>query len=378
MANAMDSIDPNDLDSIDALLDEAEFESMTDSALEQEENLTDSNAGVELDSLELDNASVDSLLDDLGDDLPPKKEESPELDSTFQPQSQPRSSMSSEPERQSKTQFSEDDPDSFLEKRAAANAAQSNNKELTVTEMDSIKKLIIIFGSVAILLAAVGIGIGVWGAVSASKGLDETSFKMLEDIKVGTQHNTQKSSESGTLIKSVEKKMDALSFQLEQINADLNQLEQSKLHSLNSVADTIIDLPNGLMNDAASKVETLPKTTQVIAPQPTTVVMTQSDPGLGDKISKVSAQIVTAQARIADVNKRLKDMQDQYRTLLTSVKTVEKEVIASKVEKANEKARIAAEAEALAAEKSAPKPNGSYQYTVPGFDYNNNRDGSYP
>ena len=91
----------------------------------------------------------------------------------------------------------------------------------------------------------------------------------------------------------------------------------------------------------------------------------------------MSAQIVTAQARIAEVNKRLKDMQAQYGSLATSVKTVEKEVIAAKVEKAKEKAQAKAEAEALEAEK-APKRSNAYQYTVPGFDYNNNRDGSYP
>lgn len=367
MANALDSIDPNDLDSIDALLDEAEIESISESASGLEDEFSNSAAELEIDSIEYD--STDSLLDDLESDLTSTDLLDSESEISFE--SERVRAVEAPMMQKPSAPLSDDDSESFLEKRAAANAAQKNNQELTVAEMDSIKKLIIIFGSVAIALALVGIGIGIWGGVSSGKGLDETSTKMLEDIKVGTQQNTQKSSESGIVIKGIEKKMDALSFQLEQINSDLNQLEQLRKTSAS------VDLKNEVVGYVEPTA--MPAKTMLTPVTSSTQVVMAQDPEVGEKLSKVSAQIVTTQARIADVNKRLKDMQDQYRSLLTSVKTVEKEVIASKVQKAAEKARAKAAADALEADKDASKKTGKpYQYTVPGFDYGNERDGSYP
>ncbi|BBP43991.1 hypothetical protein [Thiosulfativibrio zosterae] len=392
MANALDSIDPNDLDSIDALLDEAEIESIVESKPAPELPEEEPEAFSELDSLEDD--PTDSLLDDLESELSATEElaDVPDIPVEIAKPAPVKEVEAPPVVEKPPAPITDNDSQSFLEKRAAASAAQQNNSELTVAEMDGLKKLIIIFGSVLSTLAIIGIAMGIWAAIAAGKGLDEESSKMLEDIKVGTQQNTQKASESSNLMKGVEKKIDALSFQLEQINNDLNQLDhlakspapmelnltQEATHAdphapANGHADPHVTNTHGNTHAAPVKVQPMAYQAAPVAP----VVMAQPDPEVGEKLSKVSAQIVTAQARIAEVNKRLKDMQAQYGSLATSVKTVEKEVIAAKVEKAKEKALAKAEAEALEAEK-APKRSNAYQYTVPGFDYNNNRDGSYP
>ena len=388
MANALDSIDPNDLDSIDALLDEAEIESIVESKPAPELPEEEPDAFSELDSLEDD--PTDSLLDDLESELSATEElaDVPEIPVEIAKPAPVKEVVAPPVVEKPPAPITDNDSQSFLEKRAAASAAQQNNSELTVAEMDGLKKLIIIFGSVLSTLAIIGIAMGIWAAIAAGKGLDEESSKMLEDIKVGTQQNTQKASESSNLMKGVEKKIDALSFQLEQINNDLNQLDHLAKNTapmeLNLTQEASHAAPhapaNGHAAPHAANTHATPVKVQPIAYQAAPVapvVMAQPDPEVGEKLSKVSAQIVTAQARIAEVNKRLKDMQAQYGSLATSVKTVEKEVIAAKVEKAKEKAQAKAEAEALEAEK-APKRSNAYQYTVPGFDYNNNRDGSYP
>ena len=104
-----------------------------------------------------------------------------------------------------------DDTDDFLAKRAAAQSNQ--NSQMAAEDMDSIKKLIVIFSSILIVLVLTGIGIGVWSALAASSaGIDEETQTMIESIKVDSEHAVSSISATDKSVQSVEKKLERLIF----------------------------------------------------------------------------------------------------------------------------------------------------------------------
>ena len=190
MADKDDTFDPNDLDSIDALLDEAELEASSDTPVDSEsstseeppveaveevaDSATDEQEAI-MDSLDelvadAETSHSDNNIEQVNEQLAADPE--PEVVGVSEPVA-----AKPEPTKQAKdnseaADASDRNADEFLEKRAAAQAAQNSN--LSVEEMDSIKKLIIIFGSVLSVLVITGIGIGVWSALAASSaGVDD-------------------------------------------------------------------------------------------------------------------------------------------------------------------------------------------------------------
>ncbi len=358
MATSDYTFDPNDLDSIDALLDEAELEMVMDDAVEGESVEQPVAEGALADDIEamdemadFDIDAPDDALDALNDTeaaaVPVPKE--------------PKADKANVKEA-SRTQTDEQtDESDFLSKRAAAQKGQS--PKMAVKEMDSIKKLIIIFSSTLIFLVLIAIGIGIWSAMAASSaGMDDETITLIESIKINSERGASSMTESNKSTESLEKKLDALNHQLEQLVVDLAASAAAQTEVEKEVpkgAQGILDpLDQGKVEQNIKNVE---------APPVVTVSRELSNPAVLKKISDVNVKMITAQRRIDEVNNRVKNIQTQYQVLLQSVKTVEKQLLLEQVSKA----------ESNQEKKPIVDPN-PYQYTAPEGMYDQSVQDSYP
>lgn len=353
MAESGGTIDPNDLDSIDALLDEAEWEAAEEEEASTVDEMSEADSDNPNESLDnaADSDALDNIPEDIEDDTQVDSDEEAEqegdtpdegldnledmddgLDATtesaLEPEPEPKPKPESETpssveeqqppeeaaEKPAEIPIAEDHAEQFLQKRASVKQKEPSN--LTVAEMDSIKKLIITFSSTIIFLVVVGLGIGLWGALSSNSSLDEETMTLLKDTHEGSMQSMVKSVAAEDAVKQVGKKLDALSFQLEQLNSDLLEMKDAE-----AVAPNTAKSP-GVLN---LKNEQTPQKVQAAAPnvatETTQVVM---DAGVGKKIDKVNAQVVVTQRRLAEVNNRVKRLQTQYQTFLKSLKELEK------------------------------------------------------
>jgi len=373
VASADETFDPNDLESIDALLDEAELEAVSDDVDDElpveetslEEAATDTNEEQSMPEAESDDL-LDSL-DDLVADANPEvmAESEAEVVAVSEPiieepiKKEVASKTVQKPEAEAVS-----DTDDFLAKRATAQAAQNTN--MAAEDMDSIKKLIIIFGSVLSVLAITGIGIGVWGALSASSaGMSEDTQSLIESIKVTSEQNGSSIVSADKTAKSVEKKLDAINFQLEQLAADMAKLDSgSKPEEIIDPLGLNSDKPtHDVKNNGSAKANTNTKVDKHAMP-----AMSAENPELMKKMDSVNSKLIKAQRRIDEVNGRVKKIQNQYQALVHSVKTVEKQVLLEQ----------AAEAEKAALAKKTENKN-RYQYSAPdGGFYDQSVSDSYP
>ncbi|QCU90502.1 hypothetical protein [Thiomicrorhabdus sediminis] len=393
MAEADEKFDPNDLESIDALLDEAELEAADDLGGADAEDTVDSAVELEsLDELDIGDAEVDmadseELLDTLNDvpeveegvaDVVPElsdsesevvavsepqvEDEAPPLNTAVQANNATAqnnlAAQGNESSPQTKTAV--DNTDDFLAKRASAQAAQNSN--ISADDMDSIKKLIVIFGSVLLVLALTGIGIGIWSALSASAaGMDEETKTLIEAIQVNSERNNALIGDSRKTVQEVEKKLDAINFQITQLNEDLTSLAQS------SKPAEVIELPvaDKTMNEQAAKTAEVAKVAPVaVQPNMTMAV----DPEVTKKMALMNSKLIRAQRSLNEVNKRIKKMQSQYASIMHSVRIVEKQVLVEQKEKAEEAAKL-----------KSQQQNNNYQYSAPdGGFYDQSVLDSYP
>lgn len=363
MASTDETFDPNDLDSIDALLDEAEQE-VVDSM--GSETLTE----VATDTL--DSASVDDQLADLLDiDMPAAPAPAvqanavkPVEQATPQEKPQPETPLAAEvanaPEAQAQSAMASEPEEHYVPR---SSQTRKPTKEISAAEMDSIKKLIVIFGSTLVVLMLAGIGIGIWAAIAGSAGLDEETRTQIEEIKMGTESNTLALSKSSQGMGEVEKKMDALSYQLEQLTADIAALEQKALQNAVPVAAVVEAKAPPAQTQQAGGAVVPPVTAPVVPAAPAL-----QDVAMTDKLNSVHMAMVKAQKRLDEVNKRVKALQEQYGKLLHGVKSVEKQVIGQQVEAKKE----------AAPEKPQPQVN-TYQYSAPDpLMYDQANPDSYP
>lgn len=340
-----DKIDPNDLSSIDALLDEAEMDSGVDL---QEDVISEE---VELSEIEIEDLDEITDFDELESEPEVKigegvvsEEESPNLE----PEPEPV--------------IADKKADDVLEKRASSKRKKSK-KEPAEAEMKEIKKLIIIFSSVIIGLAVIGLGIGLWVALS-SGGLDEESFEKIENIESGVTEGILKSSESNKTIKELEKKLDGLSFLIKQLDTDILAMTNGNNVKplLNFVEDSNKKVED---NSKIVKSETNKKPLKTEVSDP--VALVNLNPEMMKKMDKVSSQMSNTQRRIYEVNKRVKSLQSQYKKLLISIKSVEKEMLKSRVATSIKPASKLKEEHLHENDDSeSTQKGGMYQYTAPG------------
>lgn len=359
MAESNRTIDPNDLDSIDALLDEAEF-NLDDDVGSAVENPTQEDNG-DLDVLDDPDLDPETLLDDslddgiaidpelsaneeqalndmlgLDDDVPAEPDQSPNLPipdggASFNRQGQ-------------------DKADEVISRRA-----QSAHKsdELTVEEMDSIRKIVIGFGSALVVLVIIAIIMATWAAMG-SKGDSELESILLEAkeeleiTRVAAQGNERS-------LRELNRKLDAVSFQVEQLSADVMSQQQ----------------PNGLVLRGAA-----PSESSVPATTPHSVAVS---PAIEAKIDSLTRNLAVAQRRIVEVNNRVTSVQTQQSSILQAVKSMEKTLLEKQLTLNEPEAKQVTKD--AASEVKSRSQTSEYRYQAPpasGLMFQPGHGGVYP
>lgn len=307
MAEADERIDPTDLESIDALLDEVDLSE------EGVANTDDSNEPF---------ADTEGL-----DDFPSRADDY------------------------------EDSP-GFRERQ---NQEFASNDELTVEEMEALKKLIIIFGAVITFLVVIGVGMASWAALKSS--VDPDGARMFEELFGESELARTTAQANAEAIRDLDRKMDALSFQLDGMVADFYASNSSKENTENQAGD------NSLQPD-------LVVTKEVVTKEVAKPALVES-PALEAKVDGIARSLDLAQRRVVEINNRVKSLQQQYTTLSASVKQVEKSVLENALVGAKETKVETEESEAPETKSEQAKP---YQYRAPNtFNYDAVHEGtSYP
>lgn len=380
MAEPDKTIDPNDLDSIDSLLDEAEFEQRdANNQARDEEDLL---AALSEDSEQVapEQATQDNSQDE--DDELDRMFEAPLDERPAEPElTRPDPAIrTGDAEGYSPRRSFDTQEDDFLARRANKN----NGNELTVAEMDSLKSMIIGFGSTLIVLALIGIGIATWGALSAN-GSDSDTVTMIEEIRGESEVGRVASQANETILRDLNRKLDALSFQIEQANGDIVALSQGK-----QPASVIPGLPETLTVPNNEKTTTEAAVSQQ-APSgstPVQVAPTSAAPQVDmgkfeEKLDAVNRNVSVAQRRVVEINNRVKSLQQQYTSIVETIKLVEKNMLEQelKAKAAEQEAAKKLEAEKEQAEKPTTReqPDG-YRYQAPdgGLGYDTGNMNSYP
>ena len=324
-----DTIDQNDLSSIDALLDEAEL----DDVPTLDEDLIDEGSLEEVEN-------VDELIDveDLVDIEETTETAKIEPEQEALPEKEP--------------EITDESANKILDKRAELRQNKSES-DSTGEDMKSVKKLIVIFSSVIITLIIIGLVIGVWGAMSTGS-IDDETLEKIDRIELGVTEAILKSSESTKAVKALEKKLDGLSFLIKQLDDDILAMTQPNNHK------PLIDL-----SVKANKKEEIKKVKVVSE--------SSLNPELIEKMNKVSSQMSNTQRRVYEVNKRIKSLQSQHKILLRNVKNIEKQMLKNRLAEVRTKAIKESEQKNNDAAKNS-EPTGVYQYTSPGGMFQPNSD----
>lgn len=379
MAQPDNTIDPNDLDSIDALLDEADFEPVAADKPVVEDDI--------------------SLLEDtdfseavMNNNREPEEDDELErmLDNSFDrapPAIRTESSYEEAPQRGFADQREDAEFDDFLARRSENT---KNGNGLTVAEMDALKGMIIGFGSTLIVLALIAIGIATWGALGANSSVSPDTG-LLEEIRGEAEISRVTSKSNETMLRDLGRKLDALSFQIEQVNGDLAALGNGKTPMSVSTADTVANGVNGVATSNNST-ETAVVSTPVamtVAPAPVAVTTTASAPAesvvtvkdsgrLEEKLDAVSRSLAVAQRRVVEINNRVKSLQEQYGSIVKTVKTVEKNILEQEL-----KTKVDDVEAKAAVEETAKKPTSTvpdaYRYQAPdGMFYDAGNRNTFP
>jgi hypothetical protein len=360
------TIDPNDLDSIDALLDEAELEQerpqvdlpdldeapaeAIDIPIEQDKPDDDELERL-LDSA-IDTPSTDPLLDDAA-----------EMNAT----PEPATAMNMAPPSAEQRLQEQQELDAFLSRREQS---ATNLNELSVAEMDTLKNLIIGFGSALIVLALIAIGMATWAALSA--GSADVDPKLVEEIRGEVEVGRMSSQANQESMRELSKKLDALSFQLEQVNGDIvaltnTTLPQASLSGAQNLPEVMIPAP-------------VPAPAPVAAPVAAAAPAPAEMGRLEDKVDAVNRSLAVAQRRVVEINNRVKSLQKQYETIVSSLKVAEKNALQTQVEQLNEQAKPATKP-AQQPPTAAPSSSNTdrYRYAAPsGGFYEPGNTNSYP
>ncbi|BBP45495.1 hypothetical protein THMIRHAS_08680 [Thiosulfatimonas sediminis] len=384
MADPDDIIDPNDLDSIDALLDEAEFDLGEElEAVEPEPVVLPPEVAV-ADDIEQVPEVDDGLVEEseLAVDMPieqaAKVEESMLEEVAVAAVAGAAAASLLKPEAQQPTQRNEPPAETPIEKdpieKILDDRQQNKNKsEITVEQMDSLKKIIIIFGSTSIVLILTAIGIGVWGAISASHaGISEETQTMLESMKVNGDTTNAGVKEMRTSLESVEKKLDAINFQVEQLATDLITLQGQPAKPQEMIDPLGLHKPaehNPVEHNPPAVVQTPP----IAAPATITTVV--ADPQILKKMDSINYRLIKAQQAMDAMSSQIKNIQQTQQEVVHGVKSVEKQQLLEMKERAD----LAAEkAEAEKAQQHKSKAN-PYSYQTPdGMFYDQRVQDSYP
>ena len=374
MAEEKDDIDLNELDSIDALLEEAE-QALEDADPEVTEDAPDALGSVESEEApqteqeDVSEPEAETETSDSGvasgaePEIEPQPETVPD-EAPVEAGGPPDTMPSPQPVQAQASEQAEDEPP-LPEEMKQPGAKKNNSLELTDADMDKLKKLILAFGISLIVMVMIGWGLSLWAAIAASTThLDEETMTLLEELKTGVEHVAVKSEKQDKTLLAVERKIDALSFQLEQLNTDMGKLEeilakQSEQSAINTPAVSHTAKNTGAhghippQSHAAPAQHATPTHPSEAASKP---VVAALDPDVKKTLGSINSRLVRTQKKVEQVYNRLVKLQAQYRAMLAAMKKVEKGLKAAQTKKKAEK-------------KTEVVHQPYYQYQAPAGDY---------
>ncbi|MBN2647051.1 MAG: hypothetical protein JXR44_04635 [Thiotrichales bacterium] len=398
MASPNDVIDPNDLDSIDALLDEAEkgagldlqsFSNDFESAprkpaveassspsvpgvqkgtqpnpgsveTEIEASRFDENARLaDLESLDVDPLERTMALSESMplDNKPPSKQAlaAAKIDDPFDQITQISQNTNAQASEDLAVE-QENSDDAFtalLNERTLKN--QSARKAASGAEMDAIKKVIILFGTVLIGLMLIAIGVGIWAALSSQPAANnEESLSSLQSLQAASEQSLALGNGLQTQLQAVEKKLDALNFQLEQLSTDL--AERSKASVVSPVASAPIAL-------TSSKTESA----KAVSMTPVASSNTDQNSQWLKKIDGLGYRLTKTQTTVDQMRQQLVQLTAQQLQLLQSVKEVEKQQLLAEKRRLDAQQQAQSQADATKRQKE----QSQYRYQTPDNRFEN-------
>lgn len=374
MAQADDVIDPNDLDSIDELLtqaaEEAEptpaaDETMSDDELDDLlESISDGAAQAEAAEPEPEPEIVEEAAPpEVAEPEPapaepqaPPEIETPAVDESSSVEEVAAAAVAgaaaataanSKPQANTLT---EEQADEVLQSRLKRKPKTSD--DVSVKEMNAVKKLVIIFGAVTTVLILTATGIALWGALAASSaGLTEEQAELLEKIYTETGQSNKFADGNTAAISELEKKIDAVNYQVEQLAADIaaggmamvagmpmntgavmqtqaaplvNLAAENDAHKAN---DHDTHAAQGTHNTHDTHAAAKPSVQKPVVQRIQQPMMAVASPVMSPDLSvmqkqldSLSAKLVRAQTRLDEVNKRIKSVQTMQGRFLQQTK----------------------------------------------------------
>jgi hypothetical protein len=325
-----------DLDSLDALLDAAEVEVATAAEVESKQNESETVAE-DLTSMEVKDARSGEA-EDLAAPVPeqvtvpdPNASDGLAIEPAAMPEFEAAASHVTPPEDELplKSEIS-DRP----ERDFNSTKKPKQTEAWTEAEMDSIKKLIIIFGSVTIVLVLGAIGVGLGGLFATPKP-DTTLIEKIDEIKNDVGQSYLLVEDAGKQAKTMSGQLSDVATQLADIAESIEQIKSKPV-----VSQAPQNAPTKVLSAAERKAAMREEA------QAHEEVDAEDAGGATDKQEKPvnSAQVTAISADISDVKKRLiatqklletiqkqsEALQLQSQVLTDTVKSVETEVKAHK------------------------------------------------
>ncbi len=220
--------------------------------------------------------------------------------------------------------------------------AGKSTAQWTDAEMDSLKKLIIIFGSILIVLVLTAIGLAAGGLFSAPK----TDAKLLEQVEAIKTEVGQ----SYLILEDAGKKTKTMSGQLSDVATQLAEIAESIeiLKSKTPTAPVAAAAPNGKPMTAAERKAALreeiqqnlangdadatkaAETQAAVAPNTEKVVNSAQAEQLTADISDVKKRLIATQKVLENLQKQSEALQQQSQLVTDTLKSVETDVKALK------------------------------------------------
>ena len=424
MAAAEDEIDPSDLDSIDALLDQAALGDVpTDDA--KDELPTEVEAPADLDGqddvMSNDDIDLDDILDEVAmqaepADPEPSEPELPEIEESMMDDLANEVEESAGPAQTSGapdigveemavaattaaaaaavSEASKDkEPDKpdprndedYVQSRLGGRGEQST--ELDVEQLKSLKKLVIIFGSVTVFLLVTALGIGIWGGMAASHaGLSEETEQLIEKIHTQTEKGVQLTEEAERSVTDLEKKIDAINFQIEQMVAEMAQAPVAT-HAAPTVTHSAAPLVNlaheadhadphaATHNTHATQNHTNTHVAPVVH-TPATLPVQYAPPALSDKdiglmrkqLDSLSGKLIAVEKKVREVNRRVIGLQSGQDKFMSAAKAERKNLEQQREVELKKQKLEAEKAELEKQQQSSPYQYRGDPLDVPSYD----------
>jgi hypothetical protein len=206
--------------------------------------------------------------------------------------------------------------------------ATKNTETWTEAEMDSVKKLIIIFGSVSIILMLSTIGIGVSGLMSSGK-TDPKLIETVENIKNDVEQAYLVTEDGNRQIKTMANQLAEAANQLAELVANLEEMKNKPVAAASvkeskamtaaerkSAQREAMQAEGEAIETEGEKSEKSPSNAQVVA--------------MSADIKDVKRRLLATQKLIEQIYKQSEQLQQQSTVLTEAVKTVDQDLKALK------------------------------------------------